>query len=403
VLFAEGPLFSDELRQARQERFGQGRALDVGEQTNFLDHFMLQRRLADGRTVVEHFVDAQPALPEEERTLLLGWRDVVEGIFAVERRDGDALGLVNLVNDLPYRAYSNMGPQVFARMPAGSFIIGRLVPIGEAWLLSGAQQLLPSARRAEAYRAALTLAQQHPTLVFRNPAKREQGWELQREERESFITFFGADLVVLAGHELAARMRAYMDYRMYEERGADGQSAAERAQREYGVVPPMPELPLPGDLQATETVGVLYDEVDGLNFLANFALVEEAFARPELAAESRHREAVAGYLEAPSISPRLLRRLADRDPERASAVFQQVLEEPGFAWERDGEALLQRYKASYFAHPVFPSVTPVSGALARAQLTIDAGSEARPARARVGRNDPCPCGSGKKYKRCCGR
>jgi hypothetical protein len=28
-----------------------------------------------------------------------------------------------------------------------------------------------------------------------------------------------------------------------------------------------------------------------------------------------------------------------------------------------------------------------------------AGPEPRP----VGRNDPCPCGSGKKYKRCCGR
>ncbi|TET15677.1 MAG: hypothetical protein E3J81_04460, partial [Dehalococcoidia bacterium] len=23
--------------------------------------------------------------------------------------------------------------------------------------------------------------------------------------------------------------------------------------------------------------------------------------------------------------------------------------------------------------------------------------------ARTGRNDPCPCGSGKKYKKCCGR
>lgn len=23
--------------------------------------------------------------------------------------------------------------------------------------------------------------------------------------------------------------------------------------------------------------------------------------------------------------------------------------------------------------------------------------------AKVGRNDPCPCGSGKKFKKCCGR
>ncbi len=29
--------------------------------------------------------------------------------------------------------------------------------------------------------------------------------------------------------------------------------------------------------------------------------------------------------------------------------------------------------------------------------------EAAPAGAKVGRNDPCPCGSGKKYKKCCGR
>lgn len=35
----------------------------------------------------------------------------------------------------------------------------------------------------------------------------------------------------------------------------------------------------------------------------------------------------------------------------------------------------------------------------------DAGSESMPARAgkKIGRNSPCPCGSGKKYKQCCGK
>jgi len=27
----------------------------------------------------------------------------------------------------------------------------------------------------------------------------------------------------------------------------------------------------------------------------------------------------------------------------------------------------------------------------------------RSSEAEVGRNDPCPCGSGKKYKKCCGK
>ena len=45
------------------------------------------------------------------------------------------------------------------------------------------------------------------------------------------------------------------------------------------------------------------------------------------------------------------------------------------------------------------------GALKQAYLDASAGKPAtfaRPA-AKIGRNDPCPCGSGKKYKKCCFR
>jgi len=36
----------------------------------------------------------------------------------------------------------------------------------------------------------------------------------------------------------------------------------------------------------------------------------------------------------------------------------------------------------------------------REQPVVTAATRAQP---KVGRNDPCPCGSGKKFKRCCGR
>jgi hypothetical protein len=37
-----------------------------------------------------------------------------------------------------------------------------------------------------------------------------------------------------------------------------------------------------------------------------------------------------------------------------------------------------------------------------AKTKIAGNSRAKP-KTRIGRNDPCPCGSGKKYKKCCGR
>ncbi|MCS7237775.1 MAG: SEC-C metal-binding domain-containing protein [Thermoguttaceae bacterium] len=61
-----------------------------------------------------------------------------------------------------------------------------------------------------------------------------------------------------------------------------------------------------------------------------------------------------------------------------------------------------------------PEVVPLPSSAAREPVAASAASVAagtsagpiEPYRAkekRVGRNDPCPCGSGKKYKRCCGR
>lgn len=384
--FAGRHRFARPFRQAVERRFGGEVAVDDAQFANFLDAFVLQHRLPDGRTVVEHFAEEHPGLSEEERTLLLGWREVVEGIFEVRQREGEALVVVNLLDELTYRVRSNMGPAVLRRMRPHSFLIARLVPVADQWLLSGVSSVLPAASRAEAYRLAAQLAARHPALVFRNPDRLAQAWELQREERRHFIAFFGSDLVVLPGRELADQMRAYADFRMHEVRDAEGRSAAERAKETYGVAPPVLDFGLPAELGEAETVGVVYDEIEGLNFLANFGLLEEAFATPELAAGRRHRQAVLGYLKEPSLSPLPLRRLAERESGRASRVFQHALKQPNFLWERDGEALLRCNKTSHFERPAFPSVTPIGGALARAQLAATDAGDARPTRRRAMRS-----------------
>ncbi len=358
--FAHDRRFARSFRRELERRFGGRVVTDQGEFINFLDWFVLQHRLPGGRTVLEEFVAAHPELTEQERAMLLGWRDVVEGLFELQRRDGAALVMVNLVDGLAYRARSNVGPKALSRMPRGSFVLARLVPIGDEWLFSGATSVLPASSRADARRMALELATRHPTLVFRNPDRLGQAWELQREQRRQFIDFFGSDLVVVPGHELAERMRAFGRYLLYEARDAEGRSRAEQARRRYGSMPTTADLgDLPAELAEAATVAMVYDEVEGLNYLANFGLLQETFADPELAADREHREAVLGYLKDPSISPMAFRRLAEPDAERASRVFRRVLRRPGFSWERDGEALLRCYKASWFERPALPSVVPV--------------------------------------------
>ena len=371
VEFALSGRFARDLQQAQS----QGRTLykaDGKLDVVMLDDFIMQHALPDGRGLVEHFLDLHPELSLVERALLLSWLHPLEGIFAVEERQGDAVRLANLVDELSYLVYSNMGDAALAPLEIGSFVIGCLVPLGDAWLMSGALHVLPATQRDAAYQAAGNLALRRPELVYRNPAKLEQGWRLQRENRDAFIGFFGTDLIVVPGHELAERMRAFHQYELYGQRDAEGTTAADRARQEYGVDPAVPAFDLPDELSQAETIGMNYDELDGLSFLPDFGRVLEAFDRPERSALRRYRKLLLGLLRDPSTSPRLLIRLAAQDPDKASQVFQRVLKRPRFSWERDGEALLREYKAEYFERPVLPTVAVVSAAVARARMAASA-------------------------------
>ncbi|MGH3491109.1 MAG: hypothetical protein ACRDP8_24735 [Actinopolymorphaceae bacterium] len=61
-----------------------------------------------------------------------------------------------------------------------------------------------------------------------------------------------------------------------------------------------------------------------------------------------------------------MRRLADRDPEKAGVLFRRLLKRSRFALDRDGEELLRTTKPEYFARQVGPKVSPVSERLAYA-------------------------------------
>jgi len=359
VRYAQHPRYRRALREAMVARDLPSTVSDEQQWIMFLDYFVLQHRLHNGKTVVEQFVAARPDLPEDERDLLLGWRDVVEGIFEVKGRDGDTLLVENLIDDLTYRVRSNMGAAVFGRMPRRSFLITRLVPIGEDWLISGMTNVLPGSQRDQAYEAAADVALRQPALIFRNPDKLARGWELQRAERERFVRFFGTDLVVLPGEQFADQMRQYQEYSRKEILAA--LPAADRARR---AETPTPELATDPYLLESETVAVIFDEIEGLNFYAEFGLVEAVFADPSLLRRRLYKQRLIEYLDDDSVSPLPFRRLADRDPDRASMLFQKLLRRPGFDWRRDGENLLRERKAWFYDRPPRPSFSPISDRLA---------------------------------------
>ncbi|MFI6359737.1 hypothetical protein ACIBJF_45860 [Streptomyces sp. NPDC050743] len=377
VAFAHSPRFARRLDARIEEAADRLGFLNEAMVIETIDHFVLQHRLADGSSVLERFTaERRPPLGEDERAMLLGWREVVEAVFEVQGREGDAVVLHNLLDDLPYRVHSNLGRRALGKLRTGMFVAGRIVPVHpdtDAWLVSGNLTTYPPGDGPQLALVAVQTLTAHPQLLRRNPDMLRKAWQMQAEARADFIEVFGTDLPVLDAGEAPVRMREYHRHR--QERALAELDDDTAAQAMNGR-PSLDELSsLPEELCDADTVAVIFDETEGLCYYADFGHLDALFTDPALARDRTYLSRLRQYLNDDSVAPLAIRRLVQRHPGNTDAVFRALLRKPTFTWERDGEDLLRRRKADHFAHEPLPSITPVGARLA--QLLCTQGKKRR--------------------------
>ncbi|WP_431676162.1 hypothetical protein [Kitasatospora sp. KL5] len=361
VDYVQGPRFERQLTAALLEAAGDDLVLDETEFIGVVDHFALQHRLRDGRTPLQRYVATRRDLSEAEREMLLGWQDVVEGVFEIRAKDGDALVLLNLLDDLEYRTYSNAGRAALRGLAKGGFVVGRIVPVTPCpgnWLISGNLAFFRKSDGPEIAEIALRAAAEHPALVFRNPDKITQGWDQMRREREAFIAYFGTDQLVLPPAEAQDSVNAFTRHRWETTRAqTDRNDPAESFPRQLSFT-------LPEEIADADTVGIVYDQVEGMNFYRDFGLLDALFTDPALATSRRHASLLRSYMRDSSITPLPFQRMAAAHPDTVDAVIGKVLRKPGFTWAEHGEAWLRGCKADFYEREPRPSVSVIGDRLA---------------------------------------
>jgi hypothetical protein len=150
VDFAMSPRFDIELTAVIWQRFPGGVISDEAEFTMVLDHFALQHELRSGGTVVE-------------------------GIFEVRGKDRDAVLLFNFLDELTYRTRSTLGREAFAPLRKNMIVVGRVVRVGDDWVVSGNPAAFPASARDQMLAAAAEAAMRNPAAVFRNPEEAGRG------------------------------------------------------------------------------------------------------------------------------------------------------------------------------------------------------------------------------------
>lgn len=105
---------------------------------------------------------------------------------------------------------------------------------------------------------------------------------------------------------------------------------------------------------------------------------------------------IEGFAKAMKLAPRGWNRIHASDDAAPKAAIDGIRHLAAFV---TGRATLNREEEDRWDREA-PGLIPIwVQVLHEWRLEND---EHKPASSKVGRNDPCPCGSGKKYKKCCG-
>jgi hypothetical protein len=119
------------------QRFGNPVVVeDQSELAEFIDSFVLQHRLPDGRTPIEVYADETPDLDDETRATLRRWTVVTQSLFEVIGREGRRIDVLDLVGGGRLSILPNM---VVPDDPfeVGRLFVARLVPVRDYFSITG--------------------------------------------------------------------------------------------------------------------------------------------------------------------------------------------------------------------------------------------------------------------------
>jgi len=391
LLKKDDPLKKAFLKASR-EKYGDPLVIDSEDGFHeFTDNFVYSYRFPDNLTVIDRFLAETPDLNEREKAIVLGWKDPVVGLFQVKSTLADGFVAENLINEVDYTIKPTTIPQRFEELARpGAFFRAKIIPVNDKeYIFSGTQGFLNTSEK-EILKRVARLQMKHPQFAFRdNEEKIKEGFELQKNDRELFIEYFGSDEILTEGKKLPALAAEFMNYRL---------SKIEKPLPE-GYKPP--EMSFPEGLLKSKDVGIVFDELSGQHYLINYGIILNVFQSPDQLKIQRYKRDILAYLEDQTISPHVLRKLFFRFPQNAEFIIREILSRPEFSLEKDFDSLMDEFKPSFKGKRIYPYILPMSPKFVKAMKPeLDPKKENEQ---KVGRNAPCPCGSGRKYKRCCGK
>jgi hypothetical protein len=373
--------------------------------------YILERNLGeDLKSIPQLYLENTKNLDKDTKDIVNAIDDSISSVFEIKKLTKTGFDLLNIVNERRYLITSLMKMTSFRGLGSGDYIIARLVNINGDYYLLEISGVLPATKKDDAYRFAVAKIIQNPELVYLdNPEKQKEIEEDVAEIYKKFIEFFGSTEIITTNKHADELIGAFNDYTEEGKKSDISGLIVEPEEYKYFNVSEFNnsydnflENSLGGFSSHKELydVGIIYDEELGLYAVPFYGTFNKIFEVKDYTKIVNYDLCIKDFLQNDKYSANLIKTVASKH-KNFMEIVNAVL-----AKNYSLDELLKKYKRRYVDNKIISSTTVLYRSNAfSSTLGIIEENEEKPkfdTTKKIGRNDPCPCGSGKKYKKCCG-
>ncbi len=361
--------------------------------------YIFERNL-DGKSIIELYADE---FGKNEDEVITGLKNAQSSIFEIKKVLKNGFELYNLINEKIYTVSTLTKMTNFRGIYSGQYIIARIFEFGGEYYVIEITNFLSHSQKEEAYRYAVMKIINNPRMIyFDNSKKEEEIKSTISDMYEKFMKSFGTDIILTTNKHADDIIGAFNEGEEIDlsDKGCDLNEYkffhVKELENNYSN---FLENSMGGFASHNEVydVAVIFDKEKGLYAVPFYQTFCKIFENKESVENAK--QCIEYFLANDSVSDSILKRVSS-EYSNFMSIINELLEE-----NYTFDSLMEKYKNEYLKNTIYSSATVLFCSKAFSEIFeyMSTPKEQTPVVSeKVGRNDPCPCGSGKKYKNCCG-
>lgn len=358
--------------------------------------YIFERKIND-KSIMEMFLETA-----KNKEIAESLVNAESSIYEIKRILKNGFELLNLINEKTYTVLSLTKMTNFRGVYAGQYIVARIFEFRGEYYVIEISSILSHSQKEEAMRYAVMKLVQDPKLLYlNNPEKEEEIKKVIAEMYEKFISTFDKDIILTTNKHADDIIGAFNDG---EEINLEDKLSHLETPKFFHVkeldnnYSNFLENSLGGFASHTETydVAVIFDKEKGLYAIPFYETFTKIFEDKDSVENAK--QCIQYFLANDSVPDSILARVSAQYPNFMDVVNEFMGTQMTF------DEMINEYKSSYLKNRLYSSATVLYCSNAFSDV-FDVISTPKPEQTteKVGRNEPCPCGSGKKFKNCCGK